>query len=73
MATKTADIDVEAEPSAEAEETSSGMNENVAGALAYLFVRDGVTGYTVSVGWNDADRFDMVAARILESFAVQAI
>ncbi|WP_231188365.1 hypothetical protein [Haladaptatus sp. DYF46] len=40
--------------------------------LAYLFVLDGTTGYTLGVDWNDADRLEAVAARIVESFALGA-
>lgn len=40
--------------------------------LAYLFVLDGTTGYTLGVDWNDADRLEAVAARIVESFALRA-
>lgn len=41
--------------------------------LAYLFVLDGTTGYTLGVDWNDDDdRLEAVAARIIESFALGA-
>lgn len=37
MASNTQDIDAEAEPVVATEETESGLDENVAGALSYLF------------------------------------
>ena len=40
--------------------------------LMYLFVLDGTTGYTLGVDWNDTDRLEAVAARIVESFALGA-
>jgi hypothetical protein len=40
--------------------------------LAYLFVRDGTTGYTLGVDWNDADPFREIAVRVVESFALSA-
>ncbi|MGQ5518005.1 hypothetical protein [Halococcus saccharolyticus] len=39
--------------------------------LAYLFVLDGTTGYTLGVDWNDDDRLEAVAAQIIESFALK--
>ncbi|EMA52714.1 hypothetical protein C450_09603 [Halococcus salifodinae DSM 8989] len=41
--------------------------------LAYLFVLDGTTGYTLGVDWNDDDRLEAVAVRIIESFALGAV
>lgn len=38
--------------------------------LTYLFACDGATGYTLGVDWNEADRLEEVAARIVESFAI---
>lgn len=37
MASNTRDVDIEAERTAESAETESGLDENVAGALSYLF------------------------------------
>lgn len=39
--------------------------------LTYLFVREGETGYVLGVDWNDDDGLDELAARIVESFAVE--
>ncbi len=39
--------------------------------LTYLFVREGGTGYVLGVDWNDDDGLDELAARIVESFAVE--
>lgn len=39
--------------------------------LSYLFVAVKSTGYTVGVDWSDAVDFETVAARIVESFAVE--
>lgn len=40
--------------------------------LASLFVCDGKAGCTVGVDWNDADWLEAIAARIVESFALEA-
>lgn len=37
MASNTPDVDIEAETAAEPAETGSGLDENIAGALSYLF------------------------------------
>ncbi|QLK27745.1 hypothetical protein HYG81_09135 [Natrinema zhouii] len=39
--------------------------------LTYLFVREGGNGYVLGVDWNDDDGLDELAARIVESFAVE--
>ncbi len=39
--------------------------------LTYRFVREGKTGYVLGVDWNDDDGLDELAARIVESFAVE--
>lgn len=65
MASNTQDIDTESEPTIAAEETESGLDENVAGALSYLFgLVSGLIFYLIEQD-NRAVRFHAAQSMVL--------